>query len=220
MPEEPKIADIQMPFLEYRANYMEPITLLWFDRRQGEIITALHKALSPWQLTFENISWNQSAKNLSDTQLTFGLPSQFATIYVGISGMLATVLKPDWSRAPVLLSLFQTGVDALKTSIGQGFQTQQLTLGMHLAPGDKPFRETMRQFVSAKALKSDDAAFFGVSVYYGDYSFVMDGSAAVPGGIFVKLTRNFAPEKRFEEMAPALLKDEEFVLRLLGLKLE
>jgi len=220
MPEELIIADIQLPFLEYRANYEEPITPLWFDRRQGEIITALHKALAPWQLTFENISWNQAAKNLGEAQLTFALPSHFATIYVSISGVRATVLKPDWSRAPILISLFQTGLDALKTSIGQGFQTQQMTLGLHLVSGAKPFRETIRQFVNAKALGSDDATFFGVSVYYGDSLFVMDASAAFPGGIFAKVVRDFASEKRFEEMATALHKDEESVLRLLGLKLE
>jgi len=43
MPEELSIANIQQPFLEYRANYKEPITLLWFDRRQGEIITTLNR---------------------------------------------------------------------------------------------------------------------------------------------------------------------------------
>lgn len=40
MAEEPILADIQMPFLEYRANYKEPITSIWFDRRQGDVIDA------------------------------------------------------------------------------------------------------------------------------------------------------------------------------------
>jgi len=220
MPEELSIANIQQPFLEYRANYKEPITLLCFDKRQGENITTLHKALAPWQLTFENISWNQAAKNLGEAQLTIAVPSQFASIHVGISNVTATVLKPDWSRAPVLISLFQTGLDALRTSIGQDFQTQQITLGLHLMPGTKPFRETIKQFVNAKALGSDDGAFFGVSVYHADHAFVIDSSAPFPGGVFVKVVRNFAPEKKFEEMAAIVHKDEVSVLSLLGLKLE
>lgn len=61
---------------------------------------------------------------------------------------------------------------------------------------------------------------FGVSVYYGNHTFVIDSSAAIQGGLFVRLIRNFTPEKQFEEMAKALYADEEAVLQRLGLKLQ
>ncbi len=219
MAEELTTADIQMPFFEYRANYSAPITSIWFDRRQGDIIDALHKALAP-QLTFENITWNQAPKNLAEAHLAFTLPSLFSSIYVGVLGVTVTVLNPDWSRAPIFISAFQMAVDALRASVQKEFQSQQTTLGMHLKPGAKPFRQTVARFVNAKALENEDAVFFGVSVYYPDYSYVMDSSAAFPGGVFAKIIRNFSAERRFEEMAAILRKDEEMVLHRLGLKLQ
>jgi hypothetical protein len=220
MPQELAIADIQAAFLEYRANFKEPITAVWFGRQQGEIINVIHKALAPWKLGFENISWNQTAKNLGEAHISFAFPAIFSSFLVGVAGVTITVLNPDWSRAQTIMALFQTGLDALTTSVGQGLQGQQLTLGFHVKPGEKPFRETVSQFVNAKALESEKAEFYGASVYYNDYSFVIDSSLAFPGGVFIKFIRSFAGEKRFDQMAATLYKDEESVLRLLGLKLK
>ena len=218
MAEELALADIQMPFLEYRANYQEPITSIWFDRRQGGIIDALLKAL-PSYLLFENITWNQAAKNMAEAHLSFSLPSIFSTILVGVRGVTITTLNPDWSRAPLFVSVFQAAIDGLKASIGKGLQGQEITLGLHLKPGAKAFRESIVKYVNSKALASEDAAFFGVSVYYPDYAFIMDSSVTFPGGVFIRIVRRFGPEKRFEEMAPVIYKDEETVLHRLGLRL-
>jgi hypothetical protein len=220
MPEELTVADIQQPFLEYRANFKEPIASFWFSGRQGEAINAVHKALSPWHVNLENITWNSAAKNLAEAQITFAAPSLFAGVQVGIRGLTITALNPDWSRAPSLIAFSQTAVESLKSSIGQELHSQQITLGFHVKPGAKPFRETLGQFVNAKALGNEDAAMFGISVYYSDFSFVIDSSAAFPGGAFVKLIRNFGAEKRFEDMATTVHKDEESVLRRMGLKLK
>lgn len=220
MPEELAVADIQQPFLEYRANFKEPIASFWFGGRQGEAINAVHKALSPWQVNLENITWNPLPKNLAESQITFGAPSLFATVQVGIRGLTITALNPDWGRAPALISFSETAVEALKASIGQELQGQQITLGFHVKPGAKPFRETLSKFVNAGALGAEDAAMFGISVYSSDYSFVMDASVAFPTGVFVKLIRNFTAERRFEDMAAALYKDEESVLHRMGLKLK
>ena len=218
MPEELTLADIHMPFLEYRANYKESITSLWFGlRQQADIVDALLKALAP-QLTFENITWNQAAKNLAEAHISFSLPSLVSTILVGIRGVTISVLNPDWSRTPLLTSVLQLAVDALKASIGKELEAQQIALAFHLKPGAKPFRESMTRFVNAKALASDDAKFFGVSVYYPDFAFVIDSSVSVPDGVFIRIVRTFSAEKRFDEMAPILYKDEEAVLRRLGLK--
>ncbi len=220
MSDELIIADIQQAFFEYRANFKEPLTGLWYGGKQGEIVKALLTALSPWRVGLENVTWNQSAKNLGEIQVTFGVPSLFATIQVGLAGLTMNAFNPDWSRAPQLVSLFQAGLDGLRVSVGQEFQSQQTTLGFHVKPSRQPFRDTLTGLVNTKALGSEDAAMFGVSVYYGDYSFVIDGSALFPGSVFIKLIRNFGPEKGFEEMAKTLYADEATVLQKLGLKLQ
>lgn len=220
MPEELTTADIPQAFFEYQANFKEPITPLWYGARQGEVINAIHRALSPWRVDLADITWSQSARNLREAQLTFSVPSLFAAIHVGIGGLTMNALNPDWSRAPLLIPLFQAGLDAFKASTGQEIESQQTTLGFHVRPGPRPFREVLSEFVDAKALGSGDAKMFGVSVYYSDYSFVIDGSAIFPESVFIQLRRLFSGLARFEEMATKLREDEVRALQRLGLKLQ
>jgi hypothetical protein len=76
------------------------------------------------------------------------------------------------------------------------------------------------RFVNVEALGIEDVVMYGVSVYRNDFSFVIDSSGVVAGGIFIKLIRAFTAEKRFEEMAISIRADEESVLNRLGLKLQ
>jgi hypothetical protein len=220
MPDELSIAEIQSAFFEYRANFSEPIFAYWFERRDGEIVSALHKALARWHVGLENVTWNPAPKNAGEILLTFGIPSLFATIQVGLGGVTMTAFNPDWSRAPELMSLFQAGLEALKASAAQKLQSQLTTLGFHVNPTTKPFKNIVGQFVNVKALDAADAIMYGFSVYSSDYSFVIDSSGVIAGGIFIKLIRSFPPEKQFGEMASALRSDEEAVLQRLGLKLQ
>ncbi len=220
MLDELAIADIHQSFFEYRANFKDPIADLWYGGKQGEIIKRLLIALSPWHVGLENVTWNQTAKNASEIQLTIGVPSLTAGILLGLGGLTMSVLNPDWSRAPQYFSLFQTGLDELRASTGQELRSQQTTLGFHVKPGKEPFRDILAGFVNAKSLGGENAAMFGVSVYHDDHSFVIDGSALFPGNVFIKLLRSFGPEKRFEEMAKMLYADEENVLEKIGLKLQ
>ncbi len=220
MPEELTIADIQQAFFEYYANFKEPIAPLWYSGRHGEVINALHRALSPWRVDLADITWNQGARNLREAQLTFNVSSLFAFIHVSIGGLTMNALNPDWSRVPLLISLFQAGLEAVKASTGQEIESQQTTLGFHVKPGPRPFREALSQFVNATMLGSEDAKMFGVSAYHADYAFVIDGSTILPDGVFIKLIRVFGASARFEEMATKIHEDEERVLHRLGLKLQ
>jgi len=220
MPNELIVADVQQAFLEYRVNFKEPIVEIWYGGRQGETVKALLKALLPWHVGLENLTWNHSARNGSEIQLTFAVPSLLASIQVGLGGAIMTAFNPDWSRAPQFVSLFQTGLDALKTIAAQDLLSQQTTLGLHVKPSERPFREVLMRFVNTKALGSEDAIMFGVSVYHNDYSFVIDSSALFPGSVFIKLIRNFVANERFETMAKILLEDEENTLHRLGLRVQ
>lgn len=220
MPEELIVAELQQPALEYRANFKEPIASFLEPVRQAEIIKALHKALSPWNLSFENVFWNSAARNIAEVQLTLNAPLLLTGVQIGISGVTMTAFNTVWARANVAVSFFQAAADALRQSAGEEFQGQLVTRSFHLNPAQKPYKEILAQFVNAKALGAADANMYGVSVYNKEYSFVIDGSAVIPGGIFIKLIRNFAPEKRMDEMGAVMRGDEETVLRLLGVRVQ
>jgi len=214
------IAEIEHSFFEYRANFKQPMVSLLKSELHGETVAALYKALAPWAVGLENIIWNQAAKSLGEVQLGVTVPSLFAGIQVGVGGLVMNVVNPDWTRAPQILSLFQTALDTLRGTIVEELQSQETALGFHVRPGRKPFREIVTQFVNSKLLESEDAKMFGVSVYYGDSSFVIDSSAVLPDGVFIRLTRSFPELVSFEEMAGIIYRDEESVLRRLGLKLQ
>ena len=94
------VAEIHQPFFEYRANFKEPIIIFWTAGRQAEIVNAVHKALAPWHLSLENITWNQTPRNASEVQLTFAVVSLLVTIQVGVGGVYVSGVNPDWSRTP------------------------------------------------------------------------------------------------------------------------
>jgi hypothetical protein len=180
----------------------------------------VQKALSPWNVQLENVFWNQAAKNLAEFQLNFSAPPLWSTIQVGIRGVTMTSFNVAWSNAEALIGFFQAAVDAIKTSAKEDFQSQLVTNAFHIKPGARSFKEVLAQFVNVKALSAEDANMYGVSVYRDAFSFVIDGSAVFPGGVFIKLLRNFGADKRLQEMATEMYNDEETVLRQLGLKLQ
>jgi hypothetical protein len=220
MQSEPTIADIQQAFLEYQAEFKEPPVGLWFGARQGDFIFAMHKALSPWNVGLDNITWNQAPKNAREIQVTFGVPMLSASIQVSLWGMYMSALNVDWSSAQQIILLFQTALDALKKVVGQQFQSQRTTLGFHVKPGAKPFRETLAQFVNPKVPGSENATMFGVSAYSPEFTFIIDASLVFQQGLFIKLIRSFPAASRVEEMARTIHLDEETVLRSVGLKLQ
>src|SRR6516225_785673 len=98
MPEELILADIQQAFLEYRSNFTEPIIPFWYGERHGDLVHAVYKALSPWHLGLENITWNQSPKNASEIQLTFALPALLTSIHVSAAGITVNAFNVAWSN--------------------------------------------------------------------------------------------------------------------------
>jgi hypothetical protein len=220
MPDELATAQIQQAVFEYRANFKEPLTGLLYGEQQLEIVTAMQKALSPWQVGFENITWNQAAKNVAEVQCTFGVRSLVAAVQVDVNGTTLSAFNLDWSRAPKLLELFQTSADALKRSTARHFQSQRTTLSFHLMPGPKHFKESLGELVNERAIAVENAEMYGISAYSTDYTFVIDASVVFQGAAFIKMIRNFVPEEGFEKIAETVRKDEEKVLRHLGRKLE
>src|SRR5438874_13692881 len=103
MPDELSIAQIQQAVFEYRANFKEAVTAFLYGERQLEAVKALQKALSPWQVGFENLTWNQAPKNAAEVQYTFSVPTLGAAVQVGVVGVSMTAFNVDWSRGPQLL---------------------------------------------------------------------------------------------------------------------
>lgn len=219
MAEELTVAEIQQSFFDYRAFFKEPVTSAWFGK-QGDAAKLILKVLAPWNVTLENVTWNREIKNFGETLLTFAVPSLSTNINLGMGAIGINAVNPYWDNAKALLSLFQTAVTGIKASISAEIQTQQAAIAFHVKPGVHPFGKIMGQYVDTKILDADDALMMGISVYKNDYSFVIDNSALFSEFAFVRLTRIFPASTSFEEMAATLYKDEDRILKLLGMKIQ
>lgn len=217
MNEQLPIADIPVGFFEYRTTFKEPIFSTWSEGK-STLVKEMYKVLLPWGVDLEKISWNATPRNLKEAQVTFAVPNLSVLVNVGIGGVTIIANNADWSQASALSALFQAVVDGV-TKIGNThIESHQTVLGFHLKPGPKPFRDVMSQFIDAKALGEEDAAMLGVGLYSSDHSLIIDNSALVPDGVFVKITRVFPSAIRFEEMAAILSKEEEALLHRLGFR--
>ena len=211
------IADIPVGFFEYRATFKEPIFSAWYEGKQT-LAKEMYKVLRPWGVDLEKVSWNATPHNLKEAQVTFAVANPAALVNIGIGGLTIIASNADWSQATALSSLSQAVVDCMMRVGSTSVESHQTVLGFHVKAGPRPFRDVMKQFVDAKGLGKEDAAAIGVGLYSADYSLIIDNSAVLSEGIFVKFTRVFAAATRFEEMASILWKDEEGLLHRLGFR--
>jgi hypothetical protein len=217
MDEQLPIADIPVGFFEYRATFTEPIFSAWYEGKLT-LVKEMYKVLQPWGVDLEKVSWNATPRNLKEAQVTFAVPNPAALVNINIGGLTIIANNADWSQAPALSSLTKVVVNSVVSIGSTGVGSHQTVLGFHVKPGPRPFRDIMKHFVDAKALGKEDAASFGVGLYSADYSLIIDNSAVLPEGIFVKITRLFPAATHFEEMASILWKDEEGLLHRLGFR--
>jgi hypothetical protein len=217
MNEQLPLAEIPVGFFEYRTNFKEPIFSTWYEGRHS-VVREMYKVLLPWGMDLEKISWNATPKNAKEVQVTFAVPTLSVLISVGIGGVTLIANNANWSQASTLSALLQAVVDGVKNIGSTELDSHQTVLGFHLKPGAKSFRDVLHQFVDAKALGQTDAAMLGVGFYGADHSLIIDNSAVIQGGVFVKITRTFQPATRFEEMASILWKEEEGLLHRLGFR--
>lgn len=217
MNEQLPIADIPTGFFEYRATFKEPIFAAWYEGKQA-LVGELYKVLLPWGVDLEKVSWNATPRNLKEAQVTFSVPNPAVLVNVGIGGVTIIANNAEWSQASTLSALFQVVVDGVKKIGSTDLEAHQTVLGFHLKPGPTPFRDVMNKFIDARALGKEDASMMGLGFYSADYSLIIDNSAVVPDGVFVKITRVFPAAMRFEEMAAILWKEEEGLLHRLGFR--
>jgi hypothetical protein len=219
MTEQLPIAEIPNGFFEYHATFKEPIFAAWFhERATGELTTGMYKILTPWGIDLSKATFSQSPKNLQEVQMSFSTGNPPVLISLGLGGVDFIAQNANWSHVHVLVPMFQTVLDHLKSTVPTEIGFQQTILGFHVKPGPRPFREVMQQFVNSTALGNEEASMYGVGTYGPTYSLLMDNSLAITGGLFVKITRVFPVETGFEEMASILWKDQEGILGRLGFR--
>lgn len=217
MDEQLPLADVPLGFLEYRATFSEPIFSAWYEGK-SHLIREVYEVLLPRGIDLEKVSWNPTAKNLKEAQITFSVPSPSVIANIGIGDLTIIANNADWSQAAALSSLFHDVLGSVLRVGNTKVHTQQTVLGFHVKPGPKPFREVLKQFINTRALGKEDASMYGMVLYGAEHSILIDNSLTIAEGLFVRITRVFPGNTSFEEMAAILWKDEDGFLRRLGFR--
>src|SRR3990172_3231990 len=99
---------ISESYFEDRVQFSEPIFGKWTI--PNPLVEALYSALRKWNVSLKDFSWNKDPNTYQEIQLTLTVPAMHAIVRVGLDSATFIAVDPDWSRAPVLLELFETAM--------------------------------------------------------------------------------------------------------------
>ena len=209
-----EFANIPESLFELNVEFQEPMLEAWNKHPYG-IVEALYQALKAWGVTLENAMWEKDPKTIRDARVAFEIPRASSIIRAGLETLSFTAFNQDWESAPQILPLFGA-VTAKVVNFGSVAVSDFRTiLALHVIPGPRPFVESMRNLVNAKAL--GQAQMYGFSIYNQDSTIMLDKSVKYPGGVFVRLDRNFPGTTLFKEIVAALHQDQVKALGFLGI---
>jgi len=213
-------ADIPFAFFEYLAVYKRP-TFGPFELHDG-LFTSIFAALQPWNITLQNVSSNQNARNASEIWTRFTLLNGRLNLNVGLGSLNIHLTNPNWSEANPVARIAAASLEVLKKTARVEIETQRVSLGMHLTPKGGGIKGYVLSFsaATAAAILDHDVEAIGISMYRKESSWVVDKSLAYPQSLFVKIDHSFKPTMSFEEISQALKAEETAILDLLKLEIE
>jgi hypothetical protein len=200
-------------FFEHRQSFSDG----WIERWTipNPFLVALASPLRTMGAELSDFSFNKEATNIAENYLNIALRKFNAGVRIGLDSVTFMASNPDWELAPKLIGLFDEISDLIHRVVEVSPKYQEAILAFHVTAGKLDFGVSTASLVNKK--KIGEGLFYGVSVYGGDRSLVIDKSARYEGGAFVRVQRKFAGEIPLAKVAEALYNEEVTALRLLGI---
>ncbi len=214
------LARVPYSFFEYRAEYQEPFFEL--QKLYSQVAASIYQAYKEWNIRLENITFKQNPPNLAEVSLSVTFPGGRYVFNAGLAGASFNVSNPYWEEADAILKAVDTGISAVRGSMGVSVKLQRAVLGIHLQAKTGPIAGRVGELVRVdhNLLSGKSSKGFGISVYKEDLAWVIDTSAQYPGGLFVKIDRLFEPKVSLSEIASLLNNDEKKLLELISIEVE
>jgi hypothetical protein len=213
-------AEVRLAFLAYRMHLREPVFDL--DKMDSVATAAVFEAFRPWNVTLENITFNNNPTNISEEATNFNVLGGRITFSITPGGCTFGVNNPNWSEADLIVRVGTAGLMALLKSTGGKPEKQVGTISMHLTPQSSSINQITGRFVKVDLTKfvGGPPQGFGFSVYRDDLTWVVDRSMSFQNSLFVRLDRSFRGDEPLERMAQQLNEDEAGLLELIGLEVD
>lgn len=209
----PNKAEIPESFFESRFEFTHPIIESW--NNQIGTVGAILPALKSFGVSLADVTWEKDPKTFKDIAVYFNVLKLNAGLKIGLDWAVCTAANPDWADAPVLLSIFEQGMSALKKHLKVGVLTVDCSLAFHVQCKAADLFAKVSGFVRPELLGTGSS--YGVSLYADNFNYVIDKSVRFDKALFIRIFRRFQGDISFEELAAALLKDETDILNKLDL---
>ena len=187
------------------------------------MIASILDELGPSGYSFNGVDLSLQAPKLDELAIVFrrtipAVPSRSFALGFGKVHIKAENL--DWTEAEQFISSHGAAFDSVRKKGGAEIKSQQLVVGMHIQLKDKPRKEVTAPLLSATSanLLDGEADFSGIILVRDKALHLIDASAGIADGLFLRISREHLPEASFQELAEVLRTDEERIFRVLGLE--
>lgn len=214
-------AEIPYSLLEYTAVFKRPIIEAWAI--PGKLIEAVLNALEPWGFNLEGVEAKTHMEKLNEYAIVFRRskpPAPSQSLALGLGRLVVTAENLDWAEAQQFIAGQSAALNAIRQASRAEIQSQHLALGMHIQFATKPRKDVTAPLLNPVAFKllDGEVKFPGIILLREKSTIVIDASIALANGLFVRITREHAPEATLEQLAEVLRKDEQRLFDVLGLE--
>jgi hypothetical protein len=139
---------------------------------------------------------------------------------LGLGRLVITAENLDWSEAERFISAMDIAIYAIFETAQVHLKSQQLSVALHVQLKDKTRKEITLPLLSSAGSRIFDGNIdcAGLILHVLKGHILIDASAALANGLFIKLYREHSPQMKLKEIADMLRNDEERVFDVLGLE--
>ncbi|MBI2816213.1 MAG: hypothetical protein HYX72_04675 [Acidobacteria bacterium] len=215
-------AEVSYALLEYTATFEKPI--IEAAAVPAVLVSAVLDALERWGYTYEGVELKTQTEKLTDYSIVFrrskpATPPQ--NLVLSLDRLVLTAENPEWTEAADIAAEIAAALDAIRNAGRTDIQSQQVTIGMHIQVGAGARKDVTTPLLSPLAfeLLDGDVKFPGIILIREKSTIVIDASVAFANALFVRISRQHAPELPPERLAEVLRNDEEQLFKILNLEI-
>jgi hypothetical protein len=211
----PDLVKVPLSSTEYQARFQRPfIGFIGSDRSRA--VEALVDALLPFGFRLAN-SDIVTVGSLADHRVTFRLPDKGISLLFGAEYFQFTKEGSNWATATDDLQILVNAEQALLHESSAKVGSCLVTVAMHAQLLSRPREEVLLPFIPGPLSKWRQAVSYGNHYKWADGDLLIDFSAVIANGIFLKFSSRFEGHPPAQEILERVLADETAIYELLGI---
>jgi len=211
---------VKIPYssAEYQVRFARPIIKLIADRALA--VQQVVDALLPFGFLLKNAE-TLSPNNPAEQKIIFRLPERTSSFQFGAEGFIFNKENANWTTASDDINVIEASERALLEGTKVEILTRTLTLAMHLQLLDGTREQVLDKFLPEpfrEASEGQSVKSHGAQVTWQHGSMLVDYSAVVANGVFLRVANDFEASKTIRDMATHMYSGEKFAFQMLGVE--